>query len=189
MWPSDRLFGGDDARLDLLASVLASGESSRLVKRLVHELRLAQSVSAAQESRERAGQFTVEVLAFPGTRLADVVRVVDDEIARVLREGPTADELLRARVQAEAQAIDQLDSLGSKAERVSAYATLLGDPDSFVRDLDRARSATVADVAAAGRRHLGRGRLVLSVVPNGRLDLAVLKPVLPAHALLNGGAR
>jgi zinc protease len=189
VWPSDRLYGEDDARLDLLAAALSHGESSRLVRRLVHELRLAQAVSAYQESRERAGQFVVEVLAFPGTRLADVVRVVDEEVARLLREGPAAAELARGRVEVEAAAVDHLDSLAGKAERISAYATLLGDPDALPRDLERYRQATAADVAAAGRRTLTRGRLVLSVVPRGRLDLAVLHPVLPATAALPRGIR
>ena len=193
IWPSDRLFGVDDAKLDLLAGVLADGESSRLVKRLVHELRLAQSVAAYQESRVRAGQFTIEVMAFPGTNLADVVRVVDEEVGRLLRDGPTADEVVRAQTTAEAHLLDDLDSLSSKAERASTYAMLLGDPDAMTTDLQRYRSATPASVVDAGRRTLTRGRLIVSVVPDGQLGLAVLSPVSgpvpPAAPAQQGGAR
>jgi zinc protease len=189
IWPSDRLFGVDDARLDLLATVLADGESSRLVKRLVHELRLAQSVSAYQESRVRAGQFTIEVMAFPGTKLPDVVRVVDEEVRRLLDGGPTDDELARAQTTAEAHLFDELDSLGSKAERASSYAMLQGDPDGMKADLQRYRGASKADVVAAARRTLRPGRLVVSVVPEGQLGLAVLSPVLPAASTQQGGAR
>lgn len=185
VWPSAALYSKDDAPLDLLASTLTGGESSRLVKRLVHEMRIAQSVSAHQESRERGGQFTIEVLAFPGTPLKDVARVVDEEVARVLKDGPTDAELGRAKTVIEAQASDNLDSLSAKAERVSNYAMLLGDPDSFSRDLNRYRSTTAADVKDAGKRTLTRGRLVLSVVPRGHLELAVINPVLPSI----GGAR
>jgi zinc protease len=184
-WPSAQLYAPDDAALDLLAQILAGGESSRLVKRLVHELRVAQSVSVYQESRERAGQFNVEVLAFPGTKLSDVARVVDEEIARVLRDGPTEAELARAKTVNEAHTFDALDSLSAKAERISAYAMLLGDPDSFARDLARYQKLTVDDVKAAGKRTLTRGRLVLSVVPKGHLELAVVNPILPSF----GGAR
>lgn len=189
IWPSDRLFGTDDARLDLLAGILADGESSRLVKRLVHELRLAQSVAAYQESRVRAGQFTIEVLAFPGTRLADVVRVVDEEVRRLLASGPTDDELARAQTTVEAHLLDELDSLASKAERASRYAMLQGDPDGMKADLQRYRDTSKLDVVAAGRRTLTPGRLVVSVVPDGQLDLAVMSPVVPAEASPKGGAR
>jgi zinc protease len=189
IWPSDRLFGADDARLDLLAGVLADGESSRLVKRLVHELRLAQSVEAHQESRVRAGQFTIEVLAFPGTKLSDVVRVVDAEVDRLLTEGPTQDELSRAQTAIEALLLDQLDSLSSKAERASSYAMLLGEPDGLKSDVHRYRTATRTDVVAAGRRTLGSGRLVVSVVPDGQLGLGVLGPVSSAPSAHHGGLR
>jgi zinc protease len=179
VWPSAAVFTPDDAPLDLLADLLASGQSSRLVKRLVHELRIAQSVVAYQDSRERAGQFTIEVTAFPGTKLANVVRVVDEEVKRLLREGPTEGELGRARTVAEAQLLDQLDSLQGKAGSASTYMSILGDPDGMARDVARYRAVTVANVAEAGRRTLTRGRLVVSVVPEGQLPLAVLSPVLP----------
>lgn len=185
IWPSAALFAKDDAPLDLLAATLTGGESARLVKRLVHEMRIAQSVSARQESRERGGQFTIEVLAFPGTKLVDVARVVDEEVARLLREGPSDAELGRAKTVNEARSSDALDSLSSKAERVSAYAMLLGDPDSFSRDLDRYRSVTPDEIKAVGKRTLGRGRLIQSVVPRGHLELAVINPMLPTL----GGAR
>jgi zinc protease len=179
VWPSAAVFTPDDAPLDLLADLLASGQSSRLVKRLVHELRIAQSVVAYQDSRERAGQFTIEVTAFPDTKLANVVRVVDEEVKRLLREGPTEGELGRARTVAEAQLLDQLDSLQGKAGSASTYMSILGDPDGMARDVARYRAVTAAHVADAGRRTLTRGRLVVSVVPEGQLPLAVLSPVLP----------
>jgi zinc protease len=198
IWPSDRLFGNDDAKLDLLADVLTDGESSRLVKRLVHELRLAQSVSAYQDARVRAGQFTIEVMGLPGTNLNDVVRVVDEEVRRLLKDGPTADELARAQTTAEAHLLDELDSLSSKAERASTYAMLLGDPDGMNADLQRYRAVTPASVADAGRRTLTPGRLIVSVVPDGQLGLAVLSPVVspvvspvqgPVHGPLHGPAQ
>lgn len=185
VWPSAALFTAEDAALDLLSATLANGESSRLVKRLVHELRIAHSVSAGQESRERGGQFSIEVLAFPGQKLSDIVRVVDEEVARLLRDGPTEAELSRAQTVNEAQLFDQLDSLSAKAERVSAYTMLLGDPDSFAIDLARFKKLRRDDIVAAGRRTLTRGRLLLSVVPRGHLEQAVINPVLPAL----GGAR
>jgi hypothetical protein len=51
---------------------------------------------------------------------------------------------------------------------------LLGTPGFFVQDLDRYREATRESVRAAAARHLvGASRVVLSVVPRGRRDLAI----------------
>ena len=68
---------------------------------------------------------------------------------------------------------------------MSAYTMLLGDPDSFAIDLARFKKLRRDDIVAAGRRTLTRGRLLLSVVPRGHLEQAVINPVLPAL----GGAR
>ncbi len=177
IWPSAAIYSPDDAPLDLVSLTLTGGESSRLVKRLVHELHLAQSVSASQESRERAGQYVIEVLAFPNTKLSDIVRVVDEEVARFRANGPTADELSRAKTVLEASQVRTLDSLSSKASRIATWAMLTGDADNMAKDLQRYTGAIADDVKAAAMRTLGPGRLVLSVVPRGRLDLAVINRV------------
>lgn len=184
-WPSAPLFSDDDIALDLASSVLSAGESSRLVRRLVHEARLAQSVSARQSSRERASEYSIDVVAFPGTKLTDIVRIVDEEVARLVREGPLPDELQRAKTVAEADMVRSLDSLSGKASRMATWAMLTGDADRAEADLARTRKVTAADVKGVVARTLGRGRLVVSVVPQGRLDLAVMNRVLPAF----GGAR
>lgn len=177
VWPSAAVYTADDAPLDLAAMVLTSGESSRLVKRLVHEEHLVQSVTAAQESRERAGQFQIDVLAFPGTKLSDIVRIVDEELAALRRDGPSDDELRRARTVLEAANVRTLDSLSSKASRIATWAMLTGDADYMAKDLARYTKATSADVKSAVVRTLLPGRVVVSVVPRGRLDLAVINRV------------
>jgi zinc protease len=184
-WPSAPLFTDDDTALDLTSSVLAGGESSRLVRRLVHEARLAQAVSARQGSREWASEYSIDVVAFPGTKLTDIVRIVDEEVARLVREGPTAAELQRAKTVAEADMVRSLDSLSGKASRMATWAMLTGDADRAEADLARTRKVSADDVKGVVQRTLGRGRLVVSVVPRGRLDLAVMNKVLPAF----GGAR
>lgn len=184
-WPSAPIYAADDAPLDLLSSVLAGGESSRLVKRLVHELSLAQSVIASQGSRERASEFSVDVVAFPGTRLTDIIRVVDEEIARIVRDGPEVSELERAKTVMQTDMVRSLDSLSGKASRIAAWAMLTGDADYAEEDLARYRQSTIVDVKQAAARTLGPGRLVVSVVPVGHVDLAVKNKVLPAF----GGAR
>lgn len=184
-WPSAPIYAVDDAPLDLLSSVLAGGESSRLVKRLVHELSLAQSVTASQGSRERASEYSIDVVAFPGTKLTDIIRVVDEELSRIKREGPTGAELDRAKTVLATDMVRSLDSLSGKASRVAAWAMLTGDADYAEKDLTRYRQASVDDVKGAAARTLGPGRLVVSVVPFGHVDLAVKNKVLPSF----GGAR
>lgn len=177
VWPTVQLFHPDDAALDLLASVLTQGAGSRLQKRLVHELQIAQQVSAYQQSMQQAGELHIEVIAQPGVNLRQIMIVVDEELARLREGGVKEDELTRAKNQIETQIADQLDSLGGKAGKLSAYQTYLGEPDAFERDLARYRAATPASIVDVAQRRLGKGRVVMSTVPKGKVDLAIINPI------------
>ena len=176
-WPTVELFHPDDAALDLLSSVLAQGAGSRLQKRLVHELQIAQSVSVYQHSMQLAGELHVEIVAQPGVALPRILQVFDEELHKLTSDGVRDDELARARNQVETAAADALDSLGGKAGKLSAYQAFLGEPDAFERDLARYRATAPAALVDVARRWLGPGRVVMSVVPAGELALAVMNPL------------
>ena len=176
-WVSPAIFADGDADLDLVADVLADGKSSRLYKAMVYERRIATDVTALQQSRELAGFFQVIGTAAPGHSLAELEETMSAEIARVAESGPTAAELQKSLAQAEAQFIYRVQTVGGfggKSDQLNQYNVFVGDPGYFDRDLQRYREATPVSVAAAARRFLVRGpRVALSVVPPGRLDLAL----------------
>ncbi|OGQ26208.1 MAG: hypothetical protein A2138_17950 [Deltaproteobacteria bacterium RBG_16_71_12] len=177
VWPTVEEYHADDADLDLLASVLGAGAGSRLTKRLVHELKIAQQVSVYQYSMERAGSFNIVVLANPGGDLNAIARVVDEELARLKDGGVTPAELERARAGVETYMADALDSLGDKARSLAQYTAAWGRPDGFERDLKRYRAATPRSVVDVAKRRLGAGRVVVSALPPGQTALAVTSPV------------
>ena len=98
--------------------------------------------------------------------------------------GPTAGELERCLAQAEAHFLFRLQTVGGfggKSDQLNAYNIFLGEPGYFPRDLSRYRSATAASLQhAAAALCCRRQRVVLSVVPRGRLALALeaSKPVV-----------
>ena len=171
-WITPAMFAPDDAELDLAADLLANGKTSRLYRRLVYDERIATDVSAAQNSREVGGFFQVAATAAPGHSLAELERAIVDEIARLATDGPTADEIERGRVQAEAQFVFRLQTVGGfggKSDQLNAYNVFVGDPDFFDRDLARYQRVTaeslqsaVGDATSANSR-----RVTLSVVPRG----------------------
>ena len=65
----------DSPALDLLAAVLAGGETSRLYKALVRDLRLAKDVSADNDTKEIAGLFTLEATAAEGKPTEEIATV------------------------------------------------------------------------------------------------------------------
>jgi zinc protease len=176
-WHSPALFSEGDAELDLIAEVLSSGKTSRLYRALVYEQRIATEVAASQNSRELGSFFQIVATAAPGRTLAEVERSIVKELSALLDRGPTAPELERCLAQAEAHFLFRLQTVGGfggKSDQLNAYNTFLGDPGYFKQDLDRYRSATTERLREAAVKHLRpAARIVLSVVPRGRVALAL----------------
>jgi zinc protease len=176
-WLTPPMFAEADAELDLAADVLANGKTSRLFKRLVFDERIATDVSASQNSREIGGFLQLVATAAPGHTLAELERAMLEEIARLSAGGPTAEEIERGRVQAESQFVFRLQTVGGfggKSDQLNAYNVFVGDPAYFDRDLARYQHATETSVGQAVARYLvPERRVTLSIVPRGRLELAV----------------
>ena len=102
---------------------------------------------------------------------------MDEEIRRVAETGPTSREMERVLNQTEAQFLNQMERVGGKADQLAFYDYFVGTPDFFQADLDRYRRVTAADVQRVARDYLLRAhRVVLSVVPQGRQQLAATQP-------------
>jgi zinc protease len=175
-WLSAAMFAEGDADLDLSADLLANGKTSRLYRRLVFEERIATDVSASQNSREIGGYIQLAATAAPGHTLGEIERVVLEEIERLATGGQSQDELERGRVQAEAQFIFRLQTVGGfggKSDQLNAYNVFLRDPAYFERDLQRYFDVTGQSLQQTVRRYFDPARRVtLSVVPRGRVELA-----------------
>ncbi|MGE0592734.1 MAG: M16 family metallopeptidase [Vicinamibacterales bacterium] len=176
-WLSPAMFANGDADMDLAADILANGKTSRLYRSLVYDRRLALDVSAYQQSREIGGYFLLVLTAAPGQDLASLAGIVDDEIRNLTQGGPSYSEMERCGAQAEAHFMYRLQTVGGfggKSDQLNAYNVLKDDPGFFEQDLGRFRDATTESVREAAARWLLPGRRVLlSVVPKGRLDLAL----------------
>jgi zinc protease len=176
-WLSPAIFAPGDADLDLVADILGEGKSSRAYRSMVYEQRLATDVTAMQQSRELCGCFQVVATAAPGHGLAEIETAIDAAIATLADEGPTEAELGRSLAQAEAQFIYRVQTVGGfggKADQLNQYNVMLGDPGFLARDRARYREATAATVTRAARTVLRDApRVALSIVPHGRIDLAL----------------
>jgi len=176
-WLTPPMFEQGDAELDLATDLLANGKTSRLYRRLVYDERIATDVSASQNSREIAGFVQLAATAAPGHTLPELERVIVEEIARLAAVGPTDDELARGRVHSETQFILRLQTVGGfggKSDQLNAYNVLLGDADYFDRDLARYQEATGPSLRDVVARYLEPNRrITMSIVPRGRIDLAI----------------
>jgi zinc protease len=174
-WATPPHFAPEDAALDAVAGVLAGGKNSRLYKRLVYDLQIAQDVSAYQASAHLASTFDVVVTAREGTNLEKMRAIVDEEIAALQAKPPAERELERFLNQQEASFLSRLETVAGKADQLNGYLFAAGDPDYFEEDIARYRALSPTDVQFAAQRHLGPGRVALSIVPRGKTSLALDK--------------
>ena len=171
-WITPRHFEPGDAALDVVADVLAGGKNSRLYKRLVYDMQIAQDVNAFQASAQLASSFQIVATPRPGHTIAEVQKVIDEEIQKLQREAPSAHELERAVNQIESSFYNRMERVGGfggVADQLNAYYTYTGDPDWFNEDLARYRALSANDVSAAAAQFLRLGaRVELTVDPEKR---------------------
>jgi zinc protease len=180
----------DDGQLDLAAAVLSSGKTSRLWKRLVYDDQLATDVAAYQASAEIGSRFVIQATARPGVELSRVEKALDEELARFVADGPTADEVERAKTQNLARfvrGIERIGGFGGSSDVLAENQVYFGNPDYYRTRLERVRDATPATVGEVAKRWLSDGLYVLEVHPFADLKAAKqgaerTKPPEPAPA-------
>ncbi len=185
-WLTVPAFAEGDAELNVLARLLAGGRNSRLYRRLVYELQIAADVSAYQSGGKLAGDFTIAATARPGHTLEELERVILEELERLRREPPSAEELERIVNQYEMSFLEQLERVDLKADRLNMYYFHVGRPDYFNEDLERYRRMRPDAVSDVVRRYFDVDRrVVLSIVPRGRTELAIPgSAAIPADNLM-----
>jgi predicted Zn-dependent peptidase len=170
MWisyPSPANFAPGDRELDLLANVLGNGKSSRLYKRLVYDLKIAQSVSASQQSQLLSSSFEITAAPMPGHTLDEILAVIDEEIAALQAKPVELAELDRAKNQIESETVRSLEGLQARAERLQHYNLALGDPGFLPEDMRRYRAVEPAAVQKAAQQVLRKdARVIITVAPN-----------------------
>jgi predicted Zn-dependent peptidase len=166
-YPTPANFAPGDREMDLLGQVLAGGKSSRLYKRLVYEMKIAQSVTAGQQSQLLASSFEITASPMPGHTLDEILAVIDEEIAGLQAKPVDTAELDRAKNQIESDTVRSLESLLARAERLQSYNQLLGDPGFLTEDLRRYRATDAAAVQRVAQQYLKKdARVVVTIDPN-----------------------
>lgn len=172
-WPTPPFFAPGDGDLDLVSHVLAGGKTSRLYKRLVYDLQIAQSVSAAQQSMELGSVFEIVATAKPGHTADELLKVIDEELDKLRKAGVDASELGRAKTTIVADNLFELERSSARANRLNNYNHYVGDPNWLSKDLARTTEATPDGVAAAARGWLKEhDRVVTVVTPKADAPLA-----------------
>ncbi|MET4729379.1 zinc protease [Lysobacter enzymogenes] len=170
-WPVAQFGAADGTDLGLFAQVLGGSAASRLDERLVHRDRIADSASVSINDAEISGTLVVVANVKQGVDPAKVRAAIDEEIARLIAQGPSAEELDRAKTASRAEfvrGIERIGGFGGKSDVLARCAVFLGKPDCYRDELADLDKASIASVQAAGRKWLGKGSHTIVVVPGDK---------------------
>ena len=169
VWNGVKPFSADEPAGDLLASIIGSGKTSRLYKKLVFEKQIASGAAAFDLTAELGGYFSAFAVAKAGHTTEELLPLVDEIIDDIKKNGVSTAELERARRKIIAQrlrGVERIGGFGGKADLLNEYETHLGDPGYLAKDIARHRAVTAADVQAFANKYLtGDRRLILETVP------------------------
>jgi zinc protease len=144
------------------------GKTSRLFKRLVYDDQIATDVGASVYPFEIAGVLQIDITAQPGADLVAVEQALDEELARLLADGPTEREVERVKTQHVARFIRNIEEIGyfgGKAQTLAMNQVYAGDAEHYKVKLERVRSATPQDLHDAAREWMSSGASVIEVYP------------------------
>lgn len=152
--------------LDVISTILSDGRSSRLYRSLVHERRIAQSVSTHATANEHDGLFHISLIAPQSTPLSELEKHFDDELQKIVEEGVTDYELEKAKNVAEMNLTRHFSSNFGVADTIAYFHTFFKNAKEINREFERVEAVTHEDVRRVAKKYFGqKHRVVLHWLP------------------------
>lgn len=170
-WTGPDMQHPDAVPLQVGMYILGGLNSSRLDNAMVRGEEVATFVSGYYQAYEQLGMAQAMVQVRPDATQEEAQALLEEEIARLIAEGPTQDELDRATTQIASSLVGSLESIGGFGGKGSILAEGLlytGSADFYRTELERMEQLSPEDVRAAMERWLSRPAYNLAVVPGER---------------------
>ncbi|MFN7145271.1 MAG: M16 family metallopeptidase [Myxococcota bacterium] len=152
-WHTPAAYQEGDAELQLVASLLGEGESSRLYEALVVK-ELASEVTVLQMPTQLGSAFLVQATAMERVPAEKLEAAILAELGRLATTPPTPEEMERLKNNFEYGFLAGLESLLGRATQLNEYDAYTGSPDYLAKDLARFRGATAEGLAKVTATYL-----------------------------------
>jgi zinc protease len=162
-----RAADADVPALEVLAAILAGGESARMNQRLVRAEHLAVAAGGLAETMEDPGLFLVYAAYLPDRDAAKVQASLLEEVARTRAHAVTAHELDKAKNQLAAGFVFGLQTVDGIAHALGDAQYVHGDWREFGKGDARTLAVTAADVTRVAQKYLVDTNLTLVTLQPG----------------------
>lgn len=202
-WLTASAFAKGDAESQLITRILGGGDSSRLYQKLVYEKQMAQTVQCETNFLSLQSVALCNVTARPNVKPEALEAEINREIDDLRREGPTQEELDRARniiLTRKITDLQRLGGFGGVADTLNLYNQYLGDPGYLPKDIARFTDVTTASTKAVAEQQFAKsqrvtvytvaGKKVLNDVPRSPestdADAKIVNPYPPEFETQQG---
>ncbi len=152
--------------IKVLETILFSGESSRLYKRLVDQDQLVLSIGGGTDFDIDPTLFTFFAQIQPGTGSEVVEKALYEELEKVKTQGITEEELKKAKNILLVGFYSQLRTIAGKANTIGTYEVYFGDYKKLLSAPDDFAKVTLEDVRRISQKYfIPRNRTVVTLVP------------------------
>ncbi len=167
--------------LEVLTGVLDGNESARLNQSLVRDHRLASEVGAGYDTTARGpGMCFIEGTPSQGRSTAELEAGLRAELARLVRDGVSEDELARVKAQLVATQVFKRDSIFGQAMEIGQFESAGLSYRDIDRVLDGLKAVSAEQVRAVAKQYFVDDQLSVGVLEPQPLDPARARPAPPA---------
>jgi zinc protease len=173
-WPGVYEYHEDSYALEVLANYLSQGKKAPMNKVLVDDKKLTDGVRAYNYNSEIAGQFMIQVNAFSGVNLNEVLKGINESFAKFEAEGISEADLDRIKAGQETSFYNGLSSVLGKGFQLAQYEIFAGDPGFVNQDVKNILAVTPDDVMRVYNQYVkDKHYVATSFVPKGQSSLAL----------------
>jgi GTP-binding protein LepA len=160
----------EHAALSVVNEALFGGRASRLHRVLVQQSELAIDCQGWVSSFRDPGLYEISSTARTGITAEKLLEAVDRELARVVSEPLTEQELARVKARMELGTLQAMETVGGKAYQIGFWEVVAGDPNGAFLRLAHMRRITATDALRAARRYLVESARTVVLVRAGLED-------------------
>lgn len=170
-YPTVPIYHPDMGALACLAQVLGQGNNSILYQELVKK-QIALQASANNSLSELSGEFSFQIVPFPGKSLAAMYAELNKAIEVFEKRGVTDDDIAKFKGGIESQVINGLQSVSGKVSQLAQFQTYTGNANMIGKLLNMYRSVTKEDVMRVYEQYIKmKHPVVLSILPKSQENL------------------
>ena len=157
----------DHAALELLATILGGGESSRMNRAIAREAKAALATQVGLDvtgPHRGPSTFAALAVANQGVSTDSLDGLISKEIAKVVADGVTDAELTKAKNQRRSGAIFGRQQALNTAESIQSANMFLGSANAVNTDIDRYMKVTKEDIKRVAQQYLRRDNSVVILI-------------------------